>query len=177
MSTVLYIVLAVIIVLTVIIVLALVAPKKYNVSRSISINKPLSEVFSYLKLINNQDNWSPWAEKDPNMIKTFLGIDGEVGFVSAWVGNKEVGQGEQEITGIIENEVIQSQLRFLKPFKSTSGAYLKVAKDGNGTLVTWGFFGKNKFPVSIIMLFMNMDKTVGKDFEYGLNKLQKILEC
>jgi len=173
MSTVLYIVLAIVVV---IIVLAVVAPKNYNVYRSISINKPLPEVFNYLKFINNQDNWSPWAEKDPNMTKTFLGIDGEVGYVSAWVGNKEVGEGEQEITGIIENEVIESQLRFLKPFKSTSDAYLKVAKDGNGTLVTWGFSGENKFPVSIMMLFMNMDKTVGKDFEYGLDKLQKILE-
>ena len=168
-----YIVLAI---LVVIIVLAFVAPKNYNVYRSISINKPLSAVFNYLKLINNQDNWSPWAEKDPNMTKTFSGIDGEVGYVSAWVGNKEVGEGEQEITGIIENEIIQSQLRFLKPFKSTSDAYLKVAKDRNGTLVTWGFSGENKFPVSIMMLFMNMDKTVGKDFEHGLNKLQKILE-
>jgi len=176
MSTSIYIVLAIIIVIAVIIVLALVAPKNYDISRSISINKPLPAVFSYLKLINNQDNWSPWAEKDPNMIKTLSGVDGKVGFVSTWIGNKDVGEGEQEITGIVENKVIESQLRFLKPFKSTSDAYLRVAVDGKGTLVTWGFSGENKFPISIFMLFMNMDKTVGKDFEYGLNKLQKILE-
>lgn len=173
MSTLIYIVL---IVILVIIVLANIAPKDYNVYRTISINKPLSEVFSYLKLLKNQDNWSPWAEKDPNMKKTFSGTDGEVGFVSTWVGNKDVGEGEQEITGIVENEVVNSQLRFLKPFKSTSDAYLKVEKDDNGTKVTWGFSGKNKFPVSIMMLFMNMDKAVGKDFVDGLNKLQKILE-
>ena len=169
MSTLLYIVLAILIV---IIVLAIIAPKNYDVYRSISINKPLTEVFQYLKLLKNQDNWSPWAEKDPNMEKSFSGTDGEIGFISKWIGNKEVGEGEQEITGIVENEVIHSQLRFLKPFKSTSDAYLKVNKDNNGTKVTWGFSGKNKFPVSIMMLFMNMDKMVGKDFEYGLNKLQ-----
>ena len=173
MSTLLYIVLAIVIV---IIVLAIIAPKNYDVYRSISINKPLTEVFQYLKLLKNQDNWSPWAEKDPNMEKSFSGTDGEIGFISKWIGNKEVGEGEQEITGIVENEVIHSQLRFLKPFKSTSDAYLKVNKDNNGTKVTWGFSGKNKFPVSIMMLFMNMDKMVGKDFEYGLNKLQQILE-
>lgn len=173
MSTLLYIVLAIVIV---IIVLAIIAPKNYDVYRSISINKPLTEVFQYLKLLKNQDNWSPWAEKDPNMEKSFSGTDGEIGFISKWIGNKEVGEGEQEITGIVENEVIHSQLRFLKPFKSISDAYLKVKKDDNGTKVTWGFSGKNKFPVSIMMLFMNMDKMVGKDFEYGLNKLQQILE-
>jgi hypothetical protein len=160
----------------VIIVLAIIAPKTYNVSRSISINKSLPEVFSYLKLLKNQDNWSPWAEKDPNMKKTFIGIDGKVGIVSAWVGNKDVGEGEQEITKIVENELVASQLRFFKPFKSTSNAYLKVENHLGGTKVTWGFSGENKFPMSIFMLFMNMDKAVGKDFEYGLNKLQRILE-
>lgn len=173
MSTVLYIVLAIIVI---IIVLAIIAPKEYDVSRSIVIKKPLPEVFQYLKKLKNQDAWSPWAEKDPNMEKTFIGIDGKVGFVSAWAGNKEVGEGEQEITGIVENEVVKSQLRFLKPFKSTSDAYLKVCDDAGDTLVTWGFSGENKFPISILMLFMNMDKTVGKDFEHGLKKLKGILE-
>ena len=169
----LYIVVAI---LFIVIVIALIAPKSYDVSRNIIVNKPLPEVFLYLKSLKNQGNWSPWAEKDPNMNKTFKGTDGEVGFVSAWIGNKEVGEGEQEITGVVENEVVYSQLRFLKPFKSTSDAYLKVEKEGEGTKVTWGFSGNNKFPMSIMMLFMNMDKAIGKDFEYGLNKLKGILE-
>ena len=62
------------------------------------------------------------------------------------------------------------------PFKSTSDAYLRVSKEGSSTKVIWGFSGDNKFPVSIMMLFMNMDKSVGGDFEKGLNKLKGILE-
>jgi len=160
----------------VIVVLVLIAPKNYDVCRTVTIDRPLKEVFQYLKLLKNQDNWSPWAEKDPNMKKTLTGTDGEVGCVSAWEGNKDVGSGEQEIMGITENEEIASQLRFLKPFKSTSDAYLRVTKDGSSTKVIWGFSGKNKFPVSIMMLFMNMDKSVGGDFEKGLQKLKGILE-
>jgi len=166
----------VLILVLIVIVLANIAPKSYKVNRKVIINKPLPEVFQYLKLLKNQDNWSPWAEKDPNMKKTFTGTDGEVGFISAWIGNKEVGEGEQEITGFVENKIVKSQLRFLKPFKSTSNAYLKVKEKGKGTEVTWIFSGKNKFPVSIMMLFINMDKSVGKDFDYGLNKLKNILE-
>ena len=49
------------------ILLALIAPKKYQVNRSIVINKPLPEVFQYLKHIKNQDDWSPWKKKDSNM--------------------------------------------------------------------------------------------------------------
>ena len=159
-----------------IILLGIIAPKDYEVNREIDINKSLSEVFSYLKLLKNQDNWSPWATKDPNMKKTFKGNDGEVGCISAWEGNKDVGSGEQEIKNIVNNEIIESELRFMKPFKSTSDAYIKVSDADGGTKVIWGFTGKNKFPISIMMLFMNMDKTVGKDFEEGLAKLKTILE-
>lgn len=173
MNILLYILLAIIVL---IVILAVIAPKKYNVKRSITIDKSLEEVFSYLKLLKNQDNWSPWAEKDPNMNKTITGVDGEVGCISAWEGNKDVGSGEQEILGIKENDEITSELRFLKPFKSKSDAFLRVSKVGNGTKVIWGFSGTNKFPVSIMMLFMNMDKSVGGDFEQGLKKLKGILE-
>ena len=174
MTTVLYI-LAGIVVL--VFILAMIAPKSYEVSRNIKVRQSVPVVFEYLKYLKNQDNWSPWGKRDPNMKKEFVGSDGEVGATSKWEGNKEVGSGEQEIKRIVENEVIESELRFLKPWKSQSDAYLKVKEMGaDETEVTWGFSGKNKFPVSIMMLFMNMDKTVGKDFEEGLLSLKDILE-
>ena len=158
-------------------ILAMIAPKTYEVSRSTSISRPISEVFDYVRSLKKQDEWGPWAKKDPNMTKEFAGTDGEVGAISSWKGNKEVGEGEQEITGMKQNEVVETQLRFLKPWKSESDAYIKVDDESNGsTKVTWGFSGKNKFPVSIMMLFMNMDKSVGKDFEQGLSDLKSILE-
>ncbi len=160
-----------------IIILALIAPKSYAVSRSIEINKSTKELFEYLRFLKNHDEWSPWFERDPNMKKTNTGTDGTVGFISAWESDhKQVGHGEQEITGLVEDKVINSELRFLKPFKSTSDAYLKLDEGSNGTIVTWGFSGNNKFPASIMMLFMNMDKAVGGDFEAGLTKLKTIME-
>lgn len=171
---VLYIVLGIVLL---IIILAAIAPKNYNVSRSIEISKPKSVVFEYLKSLKGQDEWSPWGKRDPNMKKKFTGTDGEVGAINYWKGNKEVGEGEQEITKIVEGERIESKLRFLKPFKSTSDAYIVTKEVEKGrTKVVWGFSGKNKFPMSIMMLFMNMDKAVGKDFEEGLASLKEILE-
>ncbi len=173
MTTFLYILAAIVLL---VVILALIAPKTYDVNRSIVVNKPVSQVFDFLKYLKNQDQWSPWEKKDPNMKKDFEGTDGEVGATSKWEGNKEVGMGEQEIKRIVENEVIESELRFFKPWKSQSDAYLKVDGEGDGTKVTWGFSGKNKFPTSIMMLFMNMDKAVGKDFEEGLADLKEVLE-
>lgn len=159
-----------------ILLLGIIAPKKYNVFRTVEIAKSKDEVFEYLKYLKNQQNWSPWEKKDPNMEKKFTGTDGEVGAVSHWKGNKDVGEGEQEITKIIEGKRVEGQLRFLKPWKSTSDCYMEVEEVTNGTKVTWGFSGKNKFPFSIFMLFFSMDKTVGKDFEEGLQSLKSLLE-
>lgn len=159
------------------ILVAILAPKQFSVSRSIEINKSLPEVFQYLKYIKNQDNWSPWKLKDPDMKQEFVGTDGEVGFISKWVGNKEVGTGEQEIMRITENESIEAELRFFKPWKSVSNAKTSVKKSSNVmTKVTWGFSGESKPPSNVFFLFFNMDKTVGKDFEEGLAMLKKILE-
>lgn len=174
MMTFFYIVLAIIVVF---LILGLVAPKYYEVNRSIIVNKPVSEVFNYLKFLKNQDDWSPWKKKDPNMKQTFLGVDGEVGFISKWEGEKVVGSGEQEITKIVENESVDTELRFIKPWKSQSDAYLRViGLEDQQTNVTWGFKGKNVFPFSVFILFMNMDKAVGKDFEEGLENLKQQLE-
>jgi hypothetical protein len=158
-------------------ILALLAPKSYNVYRTVDISKPRPEVFEYLKFLRNQENWSPWEKKDPDMKKQFQGTDGTVGAKSSWQGNKSVGEGEQEITRIVPGERIESNLRFIKPWKSESDCYLVTDDTGKGsTRVTWGFSGKNKFPMSIMMLFMNMDKAVGKDFEEGLASLKRIME-
>ncbi len=174
MITVLYIILALIVG---ILLLHLIAPKSYNVFRTVEIDRPKSEVFEYLKSLKKMDDWSPWAKKDPNMHKQFTGIDGEVGCVSHWNGNKLVGEGEQEITKIIGGTRIESELRFLKPFKSTSDCYLEVEEAPNGkTKVKWGFSGKNHFPMTVFGVFKSMDSMVGPDFEQGMASLKAQLE-
>lgn len=160
-----------------VLILSLIAPKTYDVFRTVEVSRPKAEVFNYLKSLKNMDEWSPWAKRDPNMEKKFTGTDGEVGAISYWNGNKEVGEGEQEITKIIDGERIESELRFLKPWKSTSDCYTKVEDAANGnTKVTWGFSGKSKFPMTIMSLFKSMDAMVGPDFEEGMASLKEILE-
>ncbi len=174
MMTFIYILAAILVLL---IILYLIAPARYDVSRNILINRPPAAVFEYLKYLKNQDEWSPWAKRDPDMKKEYRGTDGTVGFVSSWEGNKEVGAGEQEITRIQEGSRIESELRFLKPWKSTSDAYIEVEPAaGDATRVRWGFSGQNGFPMRLMMLVMSMDKMVGKDFEEGLASLKTRLE-
>ena len=130
-----------------------------------------------LKFMEKQRKWSAWGRKDPNMDTKLTGIDGEVGAISYWNGNKDVGEGEQEITRIVERERAEGELRFLKPMKSQSDCYLILEEQTPGkNKVTWGFKGKSAFPFSLLMLFMSMDKMVGKDFEEGLRTLKSKME-
>jgi len=165
------------VILAVILVLNFIAPKQYEVNRKIVINRPVNEVYNYLRFIRNQDDWSPWKKKDPGMRQEQVGTDGEIGFTVKWFGNKEVGEGEQELKHLIENESILTELRFFKPWKSQSDGYFRMEKQDEGkTKLTWGFAGRNKFPFHIMMLLYNMDKAVGKDFDEGLTNLKELLE-
>ena len=176
------ILLEIIVVLAGIIVLFLIIAfflkKDYTVGKEIIINKSKATVFEYLKFLKNQNKFNVWASMDPDMKTDFTGTDGTEGFISAWDSdNKNVGKGEQEIIKIIDGERIDYEIRFIKPFKSTSYAYITtLVVDGNHTKVHWGFSGNMKYPTNLTLLFMNMEKMIGGDLEKGLENLKAILE-
>ncbi|WP_255701051.1 GNAT family N-acetyltransferase [Dyadobacter sp. CY323] len=160
-----------------VLIAALIMPKDYAVEKEIVISRPNAEVFAYLKPLKNQDNWSVWYSRDPHIKKNFTGTDGTVGFVSMWEGNKDVGKGEQEITKIEDGKRIDTELRFLEPFESSNDAYMITEPvDSSSTRVKWGFTGAMPIPMNVMLPFMGMEESVGKDFQDGLNNLKEILE-
>lgn len=158
-------------------VIALFVKKDIVVVREVTINKPKQEVFDYIVQLKNQNNYSVWAQKDPNMKKVFTGTDGTVGFVSAWESEDDhVGAGEQEITAIVPGERVDYELRFKKPFEDTNLAYMTTeAVSETQTKVKWGFKGDMDYPMNLMLLF-GMEKQLGDDFQQGLDKLKTILE-
>lgn len=159
------------------IMLYVFAPLKYELFRTVIVEKPMEEVFPFICHLSHQNVWAPWACKDIDMKRVNKGKDGEIGFVTAWSGSKKYGDGEQEITNIIPNRVIETQLRFLKPFKFTSDAYMRVYEKGDYTEVLWGFKGVYKRPINILMFFIGLDTKLGRELEAGLNKLKHYIEA
>lgn len=158
-----------------ILLLAFAIPTDFKMERDVVINKPKDQVFTYARSLKNQDTWSVWAMKDPNMKKEFVGTDGEVGCISRWEGNKDVGKGEQEIKGISDGKRVDMELRFEKPFKATNDAWLITeAAGGDKTKVIWGFSGKMPRPMNIFSVMMK--GTLQKDFDTGLSNLKRNLE-
>lgn len=155
--------------------LAALMPKDFKIEKEIVIEKPVSEVFNYLKITKNAKDWCPWMKKDPNVTQEFTGEDGTVGFIESWSGNKEVGVGEREITNIVANQRIDFELRFEKPMKATHQGYLITEDLGNNqTKVIWGMTGRTNYPFNLVCFFMQ--KKVGHEFSQGLESLKEVLE-
>lgn len=150
--------------------------KSFALSKQVLINSPKESVFNYIKLIRNQEYYSVWVMRDPNIKIVYSGTDGTPGFTSAWTSNdKNVGVGAQEIINIKEGESIQVEIRFEKPFKATNYALNELSTTADGkTLLTQTFTGTSKFPMNIMNVFM--DKLVGKDMQTNLYNLKAILE-
>lgn len=165
-------------IIVLILLIGLFVNGKYDVEREVTINKPTQEVFAYIKLLKNQDNFSVWAAMDPNMKKEFKGEDGTVGFISAWESNNEqVGKGEQEILKIDEGNRIDFELRFFEPFEAKDHAYMTTESvTDSTTLVKWGFNGEMPYPSNLMLLAMDMEEMLAPSLQDGLNNLKEILE-
>ena len=128
--------------LVVVLGIALVSRKEYRVEREIVIQKPVAQVFEYVRFLKNQDNYSVWARMDPAMKKDFRGTDGTVGAVQSWDSqNPDVGRGEQEIKAIETNKRIDFELRFFEPFEAQDHPYMTFEPpDPQSTRLKWGFY-------------------------------------
>jgi uncharacterized protein YndB with AHSA1/START domain len=157
---------------------AIFVKREYSVEREVVINKPKQQVFDYLKLLKNQDNYSKWAMMDPKMKKEYTGTDGTVGFISAWDSeDKQLGRGEQEIKKIAEGERIDFQLRFFEPMSSTSPAYITTdSVSATQTKVKWGMSGTMAYPTNVVLMFMDISEILGRDLTTGLTTLKGVLE-
>lgn len=159
------------------VVLTLVTPTEFKVERETTIAKPVPEVFGYVKLLKNQNEWGPWAKRDPQIKQTYTGTDGEVGFISAWESAVEdVGVGAQEIKKLESDRLFETELRFTKPFESKAKSAMTFADAGGATKVRWSMTGEMPRPMNLMKYVMDMDKEIGKDFEAGLGNLKSIME-
>ncbi|MEI8135346.1 MAG: GyrI-like domain-containing protein [bacterium] len=156
--------------------LSAIAPTKMSAERSILINAPKEAIFVNVKYLKNIQKWSPWREKD-TLAKTNLeGNDGSVGAKFSWDGNKEMGSGSQTITKIVENQLVESDLQFVKPREGKAISYVRLSDSAGATKVTWGFNSEMPRPFNAIGLFMNVDKMIGDEYSKGLEKLKNLAE-
>lgn len=168
----------VVVIIAIPLIIALFTRKEYTVEREIVINKPVADVFNYIKVLRNQKNYSKWVMMDPDIKLTYEGTDGTVGSSQAWESQmKEAGQGKQTITALKDGQRMDLDIHFIKPFEGNSTAYMTTdAVSATQTKVKWGFNGKMSYPMNFMLLVMNMEKMIGDDISTGLVNLKGVLE-
>lgn len=158
-----------------ILIIALFLKKEHYVKREIVINAPRQKVFDFLKLLKNQDKFNKWAKADPDRKWEYKGTDGTVGFIISWNGNKNAGEGEKEIINIIEGKRIETQIRFVRPMKTTADVIMETQDlSDNQTKVNLINTGTLKYPMNIFISLA--EKNFPKDIDSSLATLKKILE-
>jgi len=174
--TIVYIILSVIgIFLAILLIIAALVKKEFVIEKQVVVHRPRQDVFDYIKMLKNQEQYSVWIRRDPNIAIRYTGEDGTAGATSAWDSkDKNVGAGEQEIKAVTPGEAVEVEVRFQRPFKATNYARTSVALADSGTLVTNRFSGRSNYPMNIMNLFM--DKLVGKDMQQNLENLKAQLE-
>ncbi|PKB16123.1 SRPBCC family protein [Flavobacterium sp. 5] len=154
---------------------AMIIPKDYTVSVSTTINKSQLVVFDYVKMIKNQEKYSVWVMKDPNVKIDYTGVDGTVGSKSSWVSlDDNVGVGSQQITKMNDDR-IDFDIHFEKPMKGDdSSAMIVESLSDNQTKLTNEFYGHADYPMNLMSFVFK--GFIEKDQAQNLANVKKILE-
>ena len=175
MNVIITILLVIAAIIVLLLIIALFIKKEHYVNREIIIKAPRQKVFDFLKLLKNQDKFNKWAKTDENRKEEFKGIDGTVGYIYAWSGNKSAGEGEKEIKNIIEGKRIETEIRFVKPMAVSASVIMETESlSDNQTKVYWSNAGELRYPLNIMIPMM--EKSVAKDMDSSLLSLKDILE-
>ncbi len=139
------------------------------VSKSIVINKKPSEIFPLINNFDNWPTWSPWLIMEKG-VKVSV-ADDKKSF--DWEGDL-TGAGGMKIINEVENESIDYDLQFLKPWKSHAKVAFKLTSEGEGTKATWTM--DSSLPFFLFWMKKMTEAFIGMDYDRGLNMLKDLAE-
>lgn len=146
---------------------------KVFVEESIQIAATPEQVFEFASDFNTWSEWSPWLCSEPDA-KVTVSSDGKsVGSVNAWNGDV-VGQGEMEHKKLDPGKRIESDLRFIKPWKSQADVFFNFQPTAGGTKVSWAM--DTQLPWFMFWMKGMMENFIGMDYARGLKMMKEKIE-
>lgn len=146
---------------------------KFHVQRSIEIDASPEEVFDFVSDFSKWSIWSPWLCAEPEAEVTVSEDPKSVGSLYEWKG-EVTGQGEIEHRVLERGQLIDMEIRFLKPWKSRSDVSFDLEPAGSGTKITWHMHGS--LPWFMFWMVSQMDVFIGMDYERGLKMMKEQIE-
>jgi uncharacterized protein YndB with AHSA1/START domain len=163
-------------VIAVAIVIAFMLPRHAIVTRSAEIAAPPSAVFALVGDLRRFNEWSPWADIDPETVYTFTGpIDGAGQTLNWESDDKRVGTGLMSIAAIAPDSRVDMEIMFSGQGSALASVLLEPA--GAGTKVTWRLDTDLGFNPIARYFGMMMDGMIGPDYEKGLGRLKAVAEA
>jgi uncharacterized protein YndB with AHSA1/START domain len=164
------------VVLVALLIYAATRPDAFRVERSAVMQAPPEKVFALINDFRRWTAWSPWEKVDPQLKRTYSGVESGKGAAYAWEGNKNVGSGHMEITESVAPAKILIKLDFIKPFEGHNTAEFTLTPGPQGTTVTWAMFGPSPYISKLMGVFISMDRMIGGQFELGLATMKTVAE-
>ena len=155
---------------------AFFAKSNYNVERTRVMSASQKLIYTQIGILKNWENWSPWKERDPLVKFSYEGKDASNGAMMYWKGGEHTsGSGSIEIVQADPPYSMVYKLSLLESFAmSSKGSFILSAESSERTQVRWTNHGELPFLLRPLMMFMDMDKEMGPDFERGLFKIDSI---
>jgi hypothetical protein len=170
------ILIAIVVIIAIPLIAALFVPKTYTVSVSETISKPKQVVFDYVRILDNQKNYSEWVMADPNSDIKIEGTDGTVGATQTWNSKDDnVGEGSQTITALTPDRM-DVDLNFIRPFEGHSkAADIFESISETETKVTMEFYSESVYPMNLPSYLFGK-KMIAETSAKNLKNLKEILE-
>jgi hypothetical protein len=159
-----------------ILIYAATKPSTFRYARRITIDRPAAQIFPLINDFKRWTEWSPYEHRDPALKRTYGAQTSGVGATYAWEGDKNVGAGRMEILEAPAPQKVKIRLEFFKPFVAQNIAEFTLEELDGATDVTWAMYGPNPYMSKLMGTFINLDKMIGGDFDYGLRKLKAVVE-
>lgn len=152
--------------------LAMTKPATIEFERSVTLEATPADVAPFAEDLRKVVAWSPWTDKDPDLVQSWSDETTGVGAWYAWEGNDEVGSGKQTIASVEPGKVVHD-LHFTAPFDDQAQSSLTWTEEGDNVVFTWAFHKDSSgFGTKVAQVFMDLEAMIAPDYEKGLERLQ-----
>lgn len=159
----------------------LLLPRTVEVERSIEIARPVATVFTLVDGFASWHEWSPWLERDPELLVAVSGPDAGAGARLEWRGDeRQVGAGLQEVVASIPHRRVDIRLQMDQLGEATMR--FDVERIAGGTRLAWHYesaLAQGQGAVGAIFaryFGLFYAPWVGRDLERGLQRIRRLAE-
>ncbi len=171
-----YIVIALVVIVGVILLIASRRPDDFAYARTVHIAATPQHLFGMINDLRQMNTWNPYALREKGGKAEYSGPAAGPGACFDFAGPKS-GSGHVEILESAPPSSVVMRLAMVKPFKADHRVDFTIAPAASGADVTWAMSGKQPLLGKVMMLFIDCDRMVGRDFEEGLANMKKIAEA